>query len=116
MNARISTPQSTDAFDIQSGMAVYTVDGEKIGTVTEIAGFGSTKIREDGERGTAGLVTQAKTGSGYFKVDRTEVQGLRAVAPLCVPFHGIRDVVPDHGVMLNDTVIEELRQQAEPRP
>lgn len=116
MNARIHSQPKTECFDIESDMAVYTADGEKIGTVMQIAGFGSTKIRRAGDHGTAELVIQAKTGSGYFNIDRTEVQGIRAAAPLCVPFRGIQDVVPERGVILNDTILDELHHQRDPRP
>lgn len=60
-------------------------------------------------------MTQAKTSSGYFKVDRQRAQGMRGKA-LCVPFHGIQDVVPGHGAILNDTIIDELDQQRDARP
>ncbi|HLJ69215.1 MAG TPA: hypothetical protein VKX16_17815 [Chloroflexota bacterium] len=116
MNGQTSAPQGTETFDIETGMAVYDPDGKKIGTVMEIAGFGATRIPRAGDRTIAELVIQAKTGSGYFNLDRREVLGTRESTPLCVPFHGIRDVVPGHGVILNDTIIDELRHQRDPRP
>jgi hypothetical protein len=116
MNATTSTPQDTDVFDIESGMVVFASDGEKIGTVMNIAGFGSTKIRRAGAAETVELVTEAKSGGGYFNVDRRGVQGVPDVAPLCVPFHGIQEVVAGRGVILNDTIIEQLQRQRDPRP
>jgi hypothetical protein len=104
-----------ETFDIETGMAVYGANGEKIGRVAEIAGFGSTRIAGRPDDGATELVIQAKTGSGYFNVDRREVSGAD-VGSLCVPFRGIAEVVPDHGVTLNDTIIEELRRQGDPRP
>src|SRR5579859_3140598 len=98
------SPKRANAFDIRTGMAVFGADGQKLGTVMDIAGFGSTKIQSVDEHGTSELVTQAKTVGGYFNLDRREVEGIRAAPPLCVPFHGIQDVVPGRGVLLNDTI------------
>jgi hypothetical protein len=105
----IDTYTKTDTFDIETGMAVYGANGEKIGSVTEIGGFGSTRVgltsmEEGGER-----ITEARTGTGYFKValDREGAKGL------VVPFHGIQHVTPGHGVTLKDAVITELPHQAE---
>jgi len=112
MSATFGAPENTDGFDIQTGMAVYTTSGEKIGTVLNIAGFGTTKIAGAGEQGTAEPVIQAKTGSGYFHVDRREAQGLRTAAPLFVPFHGIKAGVIGHGGVGKDTIIGESSQRA----
>lgn len=114
MNVQTSAPQ--ESFDIQTGMAVYAADGQKIGSVMDIVGFGTTKISRAGEHGSGESVIQAKTGSGYFNVDRTEIHSTRSSIPLCVPFRGIQDVVAGHGVTLNSTIIDELRHQADPRP
>lgn len=100
-------------FDIEVGMAVHGPDGKRIGKVTEVAGFGSTHLPEIVHAETAAIVTQAQSGTGYLKVDRREVVGRRDAAPLCVLFHGVQGVIPGYGVMLNGTIISELRQQAE---
>jgi hypothetical protein len=104
-----------DTFDIRTGMAVYGSDGQKIGSVADIAGFGAARIPGVSALGVAELVIQAKTGSGYFNVDRKDAPSA-ATGPLCIPFHGIKDVVPDHGVVLNDTIINELAHRQDPRP
>lgn len=111
-----NAPENTDNFDIQAGMAVYTADGLKFGSVMNIAGFGSTRIPKAGEHDTAEFVIQAKTSSGYFNVDRRDVQDITPTPPLCMPFYGIQEVVPGHGVILNDSIIEQLRHQRDPRP
>jgi hypothetical protein len=95
------------SFDIEVGMAVLGASGQTIGSVTEIAGFGSTRVDHASDL-HATKVTQAQTGTGYIKVARSGSEDLY------VPFRGIRDVVPDHGVTLNDTIIEELRHQLDP--
>src|SRR5947209_20496438 len=106
MNNAIAPSQNTDTFDIQSGMDVYTTNGEKVGSVMDIAGFGTTMIRRAGAPETAELVIEAKSGGGYFNVDRRAVQGVRDVAPLCVPFRGVQEVVAGRGVILDDTLID----------
>lgn len=100
-------------FDIGVGMAVSSGDGQRIGKVMEIAGFGSTQMYDSALRGTPGGVTQAQSGTGYIKVDRTDVPGNQDESPLFVPFHGIEQVTPEQGVVLNATVILELLDQAE---
>lgn len=97
-----------DAFDLEAGMAVYGPDGQKIGRVTEVAGFGATRLGTAPSQGTDARVTQAQSGTGYLKVNREEVSG-PAASDLCVPFHGIQDVTAEHGVILNGTIISELR-------
>ena len=61
--------------------------------MTEVAGFGSTRL-DDGSDANVGQVTQAQTGTGYFKVGRP------GAGDLCVPFHGIKAVVPGRSVTL----------------
>jgi len=116
MSTQTYTPQTTDTFDLQTGMDVYTADGQKMGSVMDIAGFGSTTVRKSDKHDAGELVIQAKTGTGYFNVGPGDGQGLQAAAPLRVPFYGIEDVVLGHGVTLNGTIIEELRQQRDPLP
>jgi hypothetical protein len=101
-----------EIFDIETGMDVHAADGQKIGRVAEIAGFGATRIPRIPDQGTGELVIQAKTGSGYFNVDGWNVQG-REAARLVVPFRGIHDIAPGRGVTLTATIIEEPRQQRE---
>lgn len=108
--------EKNDTFDLQTGMAVYTADGQKFGTVSTIAGFGSTRLPRPTEHDSAEFVIQAKTSSGYFNVDREGVPNMPGAVPLCVPFHGIEEVRPDYGVILNTTIIKELADQGERRP
>lgn len=97
-------------FDVEAGMTVFAVDGEKIGAVREVAGFGSDRVSEVSKQTNSEPVTQARTGTGYFKVDRTGVLGTGA-GDLVVPFHGIKEVTSTHDVILNDTVVSELRRR-----
>jgi hypothetical protein len=93
-------------FDLQTGMVAYGVDGEKIGRVTEVEGFGSVQVVRASSEGIDESVTQAHSGTGYFKVNRQEVLGSGA-SDLCVPFRGIQAVTAGHGVTLNGTIISE---------
>ena len=97
------------AFDIETGMAVYGGNGQIIGTVTEIAGFGSTRIAP--ATGSADArVTQAQSGTGYLKVERPDRENLY------VPFHGIDEVIPGRGVTLLATMVDELRRGVDTLP
>ena len=102
-----------ESFDIEVGMAVIGLEGQPIGTVIEVAGFGSTQLHDRAHRGAPKGVTQAQSGTGYLKVDRTDVVGRRDAPALCVPFHGIEGVTAERTVVLNGTVISELRDQAD---
>ena len=102
-----------DIFDIRSGMDVHGADGQKIGTVAEVAGFGSSEVADPSEAGSADLVTQAQTGTGYFKMDPIGDVGRREDGAVVVPFNGIANVSLERGVTLNDTVMETLRRQKE---
>jgi hypothetical protein len=93
-------------FDIHVGMTVYSAAGEKIGTVSQIAGFGSTRIHEVSAHQADGLATEAGSGTGYLKVDRTEVLG-PGTEELVVPFPRIREATPGHGVTLIDAAIPQ---------
>lgn len=113
-----ATYGTTDAFDLETGMAVYGLNGQKIGRVAEVAGFGATHLGTAPLEGTDVRVTQAQSGTGYFKVNREDVLGADA-SDLCVPFHGIQEVTAEHGVVLNGTIISELRDhgdRAAPNP
>src|SRR5579884_3576816 len=87
-------------------MAVYTAAGEKIGTVSQVAGFGSTRIHEVSAHQADGLATEAGSGTGYLKVDRTEVLGPGA-EELIVPFPRIRELKAGYGVTLIDAAIPQ---------
>jgi hypothetical protein len=100
-------------FDIGVGMAVSSGDGQPTVTVMEMAGFGSTKMYDSAHRGTPGGATQAQSGTGYIKVDRTDVPAKQDESPLYVPFHGTEVVTPEQGLVLNTTDIPELLDQAE---
>lgn len=107
--------EKNDTFDLEAGMAVYAADGHRIGIVTEVAGFGNTKIPRSGDHDGTDFVIQAKTSSGYFNMDRENASSTPGAVPLCVPFHGIDDVRAGYGVTLNATIIEELARQGDPR-
>jgi hypothetical protein len=96
-------------FDVETGMPVYGGNEQIIGTVTEIAGFGSTRIYP-ASGSTDAKVTQAKTGTGYIKVERPDREDL------CVPFHGIEEVISGRGVSLTTGMLEELRHGADMLP
>jgi sporulation protein YlmC with PRC-barrel domain len=97
-----------DDFDIQTGMSVYGPNGEKIGTIASIAGFGSTRIHEVSEQQADGLATQASSGTGYVRVDQKEILGSQA-EDLVVPFNRITEVKPGHGVILHDAVVPAVQ-------
>lgn len=90
-----------DDFDIQPGMSVYGSNGVKIGTISHIAGFGSTRIHGVSEQQADGLATQASSGTGYVKVDQTDVLGSGA-DELTVPFNRISTVKSGYGITLHD--------------
>lgn len=96
-------------FDIETGMAVFGANGQIIGAVTEIAGFGSTRISPPAGS-TVAQVTQAQSGTGYLKVERP---GRKDVY---VPFHGIDEVIPGRGVSLTTAMLDELRHGVDPLP
>lgn len=99
-------------FDIRIGMEVYDPDGQRIGSVREFAGFGSTQTPRAPDQEIAVVETQAKTGTGYIKVDQEAVLGPGAT-DLCVPFHGIQQITPEATLILNGAVISELGRQAD---
>src|SRR5947209_11424005 len=96
-------------------MAVYSAAGEKIGTVSQVAGFGSTRIQEVSAHQTDGLATEAGSGTGYLKVDRTEVLG-PGTEELIVPFSRIRELKADYGVTLIDAAIPQAGLPREEPP
>lgn len=87
-------------------MAVYGANGQIIGTVIEVAGFGSTCIGS-ASGSTGAQVTQARSGTGYLKVERPGKDDLY------VPFHGIEAVIPGRGVNLTAAALDELRASAD---
>jgi hypothetical protein len=93
-------------FNIETGMAVYDGNGQLIGNVTKIAGFGSTRVDHATDAG-APQVTEAQSGTGYIRVEQA---GGKMVF---VPFHGIKAVIPGHGVTLTPAMIDELRTRAD---
>lgn len=93
------------AFDLEVGMAVYDPDGTMIGSVTAVEGFGSTRLGTLPESGRDNRVTQARGGTGYFKVKRTE--SAVDAADVVIPFSGIEGVTADHGVILSRAVAPE---------
>lgn len=100
-----------DDFDIQTGMSVYGPNGEKIGTIASIAGFGSTRIHGVSEQQADGLATQASSGTGYVCVDQKDILGSEA-KDLVIPFNRITEVKPGHGVILHDAVVPSAREGA----
>jgi hypothetical protein len=98
-----------ETFNIQVGMAVHNSDGQLLGTIAEVAGFGATHIHDASRKEGAQEVTQTQSATGFIKIDRRAVVGERDVPSLTVPFHGVQTITPEHGVVLNDTVLAELR-------
>lgn len=91
-------------FDLEAGMPVYGPTGEKIGIVTEVAGFGSTQLGPVPVTGADDRVTEAQSSTGFFKVKRDTAEG-SGMPDLCIPFHAIHEVTSGHGVILNDAFI-----------
>lgn len=104
----VRTYPQTDSFDLQKGMAVYEADGRLVGAVRAITGFGPIQIDKNSKEGSLDHVTEARTGTGHFSVDRREVVGAGA-NDLIVPFHGIESVTPGHGVTLSEAAITVMR-------
>jgi hypothetical protein len=100
-------------FDLEAGMPVYGPAGAKIGIVTEVAGFGSTHLGPVPPHGVDDRVTQAQTGTGYFKVKREAVEDT-GTPDLCIPFHVVQEVTSGHGVILNATFVAELQLAGDP--
>src|SRR5947209_8578946 len=98
------------AFDLEIGMAVYDPNGQKLGTVTAVEGFGANLQGVAPSQGADDRVTQAQSGTGYFKVNREAVLG-GGVSDLTIPFRGIQGVTPEHGVTVNGTIIAQLLGQ-----
>src|SRR5947209_7697011 len=101
-----------DLFDVRQGMEVTGPDGTRIGVVKEVAGFGSSQTRDNLHTGEGDRITQAYSGTGYVRVDRTSQLGPQA-KDLIVPFHGVRGVSEERGLELNEAVIAELQGQAD---
>jgi hypothetical protein len=95
-------------FDLQAGMPVYGSAGSKIGIVTEVAGFGSTHLGPVPPTGSDDRVTQAQTGTGFFKVKRDGGESI-GTPDLCIPFHAIHEVTAERGVIVNGTFDAGLR-------
>jgi hypothetical protein len=75
--------------DIREGMEVYSSDGEKIGSVSQVW-TGVTDASTDIQ------------SAGYFKVDQGGILGLGA-KHLYVPYSAVDDVVPGDCVTVNCT-------------
>ncbi|HZT97721.1 MAG TPA: hypothetical protein VFB34_12875 [Chloroflexota bacterium] len=104
----------TDTFDIELGMAVFDSEGRKIGTVSNIAGFGSGQV--GGGSRTEASVTRASGGTGHFDVDRSNLPPGKS-QPLCLSFSAIDKVVRDHGVVLTAAAATQISPpEAEPPP
>ena len=101
-----------ESFDLEKGMSVFAADGTKVGTVIEVAGFGATDLRGVSGLGEETLVTQAQSGTGYFKVNHTGEPG-SSTTELCVPFRGIQAVTAEGGVILTATILKDLTAGAE---
>ena len=100
------TLDKLNTFDLEVGMAVYGEDGQAIGNVTEVAGFGSTRL-DPASDANAARVTQAQTGTGFFKVGRADM------GDLCVPFNGIKEIVQGQSVTLTAAGLAEAQRRAE---
>jgi hypothetical protein len=96
-------------FDIVIGMAVYGPDETKIGTVTEVSGFGSTLLRPTTGIEAGESVIQARSGTGYIKVKRDQGGTIATV-----PFHDIASVVPGERVTIQSTPSSEPTRPLNP--
>jgi hypothetical protein len=93
-------------------MEVTGPGGVRIGVVKEVAGFGSSQTRDSLHVGEGDRITQAHSGTGFIRVDRTSELGPDA-KDLVVPFHGVKGVSEQGGLELNAAVIAELQGQAD---
>lgn len=91
------------AFDVVPGMMVYGPSGEKIGRVTQVEGFGSTRLGAVPLERADERVTQAQSGTGFVKVNQEDILGTGA-PDLYVPFRDIQSVTAEHDLILNSTV------------
>ena len=92
-----------ESFDLQIGMSVFAADGSRVGIVSEVAGFGATDLPGGPGPGEERLVTEAQSGTGYFKVKRSGEPGSQT-SELCVPFRGIQAVTAERGVILTTAI------------
>ncbi len=98
-----------DSLDIRVGMTVRASDGQVLGTVTEVAGFGGTHFQDESRAAGEQSVTQALSGTGFFKIDRMAFDGRRDAPAPTVPFHSVQRVTAEDGVVLNEAALGELR-------
>ena len=110
----MTTYAANDRFDLQTGMTVFDADGQDIGIVTDITGFGSTCVPPVGSSTESEPVIQARTGTGHFGV----VRRLASVPDhLTVRFADIDRVTPGHGVTITRSGLEfAVRRQTADSP
>src|SRR4051794_33544109 len=90
----------TDSFDIKAGMDVYGTDGQKIGEVTEVAGFGRPQAGDPADGTGNGRPSGAGSGTGYLRVKRTAAEGAVPPADLYIRFRDVQEVTPERGVVV----------------
>jgi hypothetical protein len=101
------------SFDLKVGMAVFGAKGEKIGTVTDVSGFGSAPARESSA--APRVETKASEGTGHFEIDRAESVGL-SLGSLTLSFSAIGTVDAVKGVTLTDAAIAGLSNEPTKAP
>lgn len=88
-----------DSFDIRSGMPVFDAGGQKVGLVTDVVGFGSTHLHDNGASDSSKTLTQASSSTGHFGVDPTHAF-VGGTPNLRFGFSAIYEVVQGQGVTL----------------
>jgi sporulation protein YlmC with PRC-barrel domain len=91
------------AFDVEPGMQVEDRDGQHLGTVEQVSGFGASRIGV-APSGFDGRISQAKSGTGYLTVTPG------AGEPLIVPFGNILSVQDQR------VIVQVQQRAAAPRP
>lgn len=90
---------SAELQSIQTGMPVYGIDAQKIGTVSRVVVPDTDPGKITGAPQPAPVDVGPAAGAGYFYVEDPGVLGIGATG-LCVPFSAVREVTPGRGVVL----------------
>ncbi|HEV3310339.1 MAG TPA: hypothetical protein VG815_07460 [Chloroflexota bacterium] len=105
----------TNNFDVKVGMTVYTAIGDKVGTVVNVAGFGTTRVLDGLQDSESGYTTQASGGTGHFGVKPSGGPSGESATPM-YKFSDIDKVVEDHGLILLAAVTDKATRKDQDVP